>query len=126
MHNNQIDLKTVISYLEESFQKLLLDRTLITNDARFVEALKTWDIIVRFAHAHNCMLPGALPKYLADHDLWFEFVAVSHIFDYPTKQVCLKMTMLINILIGLIMCCTSKNHKLLFKRSLLKSLIKHK
>jgi len=91
MYKNQSDLKTVISYLEQSFQKLLLDETLISDNARFVEALKTWDIIVRFAHVHNCTLPSALPKYLADHDLWFEFVAISHIFAYPTKQVCLKI-----------------------------------
>lgn len=87
VYKNQTDLKTVISYLEQSFQKHLLNKILTRNDEQFVEALKTWDIIVRFAQVHNCILPDILLKYLADHDLWFEFVAVSHIFAYPINQV---------------------------------------
>lgn len=89
MYKNQHDLKTVISYLEQSFQKHLLGDTLISNNMGFVEALKAWDIVIRFARVHNCALPNILLKYLADHDLWFEFVSVSHIFAYPTKQVCI-------------------------------------
>jgi len=76
-----------MSYLEQSFQKLLLDESLTSDSVRFIEALKTWDIIVRFARIHNCTLPTTLMKYLADRDLWFEFVSVSQIFAYPTKQV---------------------------------------
>lgn len=89
VYENQHDLKTVISYLEQSFQKHLLDDTLASDNMRFIEALKAWDVIVRFARVHNCTLPSILPKYLANHDLWFEFVAVGHIFAYPTKQVCM-------------------------------------
>ncbi|KAL6426524.1 hypothetical protein ACFW04_009151 [Cataglyphis niger] len=87
VYKKQTDLKSVISYLEQSFQKHLLNKILTRNDEQFVEALKTWDIIVRFAQVHNCVLPDILLKYLADHDLWFEFVAVSHIFAYPINQV---------------------------------------
>ncbi|XP_011147988.1 spatacsin [Harpegnathos saltator] len=87
IYKNQHDLKSVISYLEQSFQKHLLNDTLVSDNSQFVEALKAWDIIIRFAHVHNYTLPSILPKYLANHDLWFEFVAVSHIFSYPTKQV---------------------------------------
>lgn len=86
--NHQTDLKFVISYLEQSFQKHLLDKILLHNSEQFVEALKTWEIIVRFAQVHNCVLPDILLRYLADHDLWFEFIAVSHIFAYPINQVC--------------------------------------
>lgn len=91
MYKKQTDLKSVISYLEQSFQKHLLDKILTRDNELFVEALKTWDIIVRFAQVHNCVLPDMLLKYLANHDLWFEFVAVSHIFTYPTNQVFYKI-----------------------------------
>lgn len=87
VYKNQTDLMSVISYLEQSFQKHLLDKILTRNNEQFIEALKTWDIIVRFAQVHNCVLPDTLLKYLADHDLWFEFVAVSHIFAYPANRV---------------------------------------
>ncbi|XP_020295554.1 spatacsin isoform X2 [Pseudomyrmex gracilis] len=87
LYKNQADLKSVISYLEQCFQDHLQDETLTRNDEQFVETLKLWDIIVRFARVHNCALPDTLPRYLADRNLWFEFVAVSHIFAYPTKQV---------------------------------------
>ena len=85
MYKNQTDLKTVMLYLEQSFQKYLADKTF--DNAQFVETLKTWDIIVRFARVHNCALPEILLKYLVDHDLWFEFVAVCDIFSYPKTQV---------------------------------------
>ncbi|XP_011880163.1 PREDICTED: spatacsin isoform X2 [Vollenhovia emeryi] len=87
VYKNQTDLKAVISYLEESFQKHLLDKTFMCDNTQFVEALKIWDVIVRFARVHNYTLPNTLPKYLADHDLWFEFIAVCHIFGYPTTQM---------------------------------------
>ncbi|CAL1689224.1 unnamed protein product [Lasius platythorax] len=87
VYKNQTDLKSVIACLEQSFQKHLLDKILTRDNELFVEALKTWDIIVRFAQVHDCVLPDMLLKYLANHDLWFEFVAVSHIFAYPTNQV---------------------------------------
>lgn len=94
VYKNQTDLKSVIFYLEQSFQKHLLDKILKRNE-QFVEALKTWDIIVRFAQVHNCVLPDILLKYLANHDLWFEFVAVSHVFAYPTNQVRCKIMLYI-------------------------------
>lgn len=96
MYKNQTDLKSVISYLEQSFQKHLLDKTFMCDNTQFVEALKIWDVIVRFARVHNHVLPDTLPKYLADHDLWFEFIAVCHIFAYPKIQVCFE-TITINI-----------------------------
>lgn len=90
MYRNLNDLKSVICYLEQSFQKLLFDEALTDDNVQFIEALKTWDIIVRFARVHNCVLPDTLLKYFANHDLWFEFVTVSHIFAYPVKQVYYK------------------------------------
>lgn len=87
VYKNQNDLKAVISYIEQSFQKLLLDKTITSDSVRFIQALRTWDIVVRFAQSHNCILPNMLPKYLASHDLWFEYIAVCDIFAYPTKQV---------------------------------------
>ncbi|EZA52114.1 Spatacsin [Ooceraea biroi] len=96
MYKSHNDLKCVMSYLEQSFQKLLLDKNLINDGTWFIEALKMWDVIVRFARVHNCALPSTLLKYLADRDLWFEFVAVSHIFAYPTKQVLEKARLFSN------------------------------
>ncbi|XP_039304859.1 spatacsin isoform X2 [Solenopsis invicta] len=87
VYKNQTDLKSVILYLEQSFQKYLADEAFTCDSAQFVEALKMWDIIIRFARVHNCGLPDTLPKYLADRDLWFEFIVVCHIFAYPVIQV---------------------------------------
>jgi len=95
VYKNQTDLISVISYLEQSFQKHLLDKILTRNSEQFIEALKTWNIIVRFAQVHNCVLPDTLLKYLADHDLWFEFIAVSHIFAYPINQVHCRIIIII-------------------------------
>lgn len=95
MYKNQTDLKSVIEYLEQSFQKHLLDKTFMCDSTQFVEALKIWDVIVRFARVHNYILPDTLLKYLANNDLWFEFIAVCHIFAYPTTQVRFKTTALI-------------------------------
>lgn len=97
VYKNQTDLMSVISYLEQSFQKHLLDKILIRNSEQFIEALKTWNIIVSFAQVHNCVLPDILLKYLADHDLWFEFIAVSHIFAYPINQVHCRIIIIILI-----------------------------
>ncbi|XP_036147229.1 spatacsin isoform X2 [Monomorium pharaonis] len=95
VYKNQTDLQSVISYLEQSFQKYLVDINFISDSAQFVEVLKIWDIIVRFARVHNCVLPDTLLKYLADRDLWFEFISVCHIFAYPVTQV-LENTKLFN------------------------------
>lgn len=95
MYKNQTDLKSVISYLEQSFEKQILDKTFMCDNAQFIEVLKMWDVIVRFARVHNHVLPDILPRYLADHDLWFEFIAVCHIFAYPTTQVHFKTITLI-------------------------------
>ncbi|XP_071562080.1 spatacsin isoform X1 [Temnothorax nylanderi] len=95
VYKNQTDLKSVISYLEQSFQKHLLDKPFMCDNTQFIEALKLWDVIVRFARVHNYTLPDTLPKYLADHDLWFEFIAVCHIFAYPKTQM-LENTRLFN------------------------------
>lgn len=101
MYKDQTDLKSVISYLEQSFQKHLLDKTFMYDNTQFVKALKIWDVIVCFARVHNCVLPDTLPKYLADHDLWFEFIAVCHIFAYPKTQVRFETITLIKIRIKL-------------------------
>ncbi|KAL6259083.1 hypothetical protein P5V15_009005 [Pogonomyrmex californicus] len=87
VYKSQTDLKSVMSYLEQSFQKHLLNETFMCDNAQFVEALKIWDIIVRFARVHDYVLSDTLLKYLANHHLWFEFITVCHIFAYPTTQV---------------------------------------
>jgi len=90
VYKNQADLKSVITYLEQSFQKHLMDKTFMCDSAQFVKTLKIWDIIVRFARVHKYALPDILLKYLAEHDLWFEFIATCHIFAYPITQVCFE------------------------------------
>ncbi|KAK9299148.1 hypothetical protein QLX08_007765 [Tetragonisca angustula] len=86
MYRNEDDLKTVISYLESSFQTNCTEN-LINNSQQFIKVLKIWDIIVRFAKAHNFPLPISLLKFLASQNHWFEFVLVCHIFSYPLNQV---------------------------------------
>ncbi|KAK1131494.1 hypothetical protein K0M31_017777 [Melipona bicolor] len=86
MYRNEDDLKTVISYLESSFQTNCTEN-LINDSQQFIKVLKIWDIIVRFAKAHNFPLPISLLKFLASQNHWFEFVLVCHIFNYPLNQV---------------------------------------
>ncbi|KAG7198542.1 hypothetical protein KM043_005909 [Ampulex compressa] len=87
LYMNENDLKLAMGYLENSFQKFFTNKNLIDNPEQFIEALKTWDIIVRFARIHNYPLPESLLKFLANKNHWFEFVLVSHIFSYPSEQV---------------------------------------
>lgn len=88
MYRNEDNLKTVISYLENSFQTNYTEN-LINDSQQFIKVLKIWDIIVRFAKAHNFPLPISLLKFLASQNHWFEFVLVCHIFNYPLNQVIL-------------------------------------
>ena len=86
VYKNQQDLATVLLYLERSFNSILTTN-LIKEVVEFVSALKTWDIIVRFARAHNASLPTSLLRFLAMHDAWIEFILVGQIFSYPSDQV---------------------------------------
>lgn len=86
MYKNQQDLMTVLSHLERSFNSSLIIN-LIKEPREFVLALKTWDIIVRFARAHNATIPTLFLKFLASHDMWFEYILVGQIFSYPSEQV---------------------------------------
>ena len=86
VYKNQQDLATVLSHLERSFHSMLTNN--LTKDAsEFVSALKTWDMIVRFARAHNAPLPSFFLRFLASHDSWIEFILVGQIFSYPSDQV---------------------------------------
>ncbi|XP_076620109.1 spatacsin isoform X1 [Colletes latitarsis] len=80
------DIKTLMSYLENSFQKNLNEH-LIEDSKQFINVLKTWDVIVRFAKIHNYFLPTSLLKFLAKQNHWFEFILVCQIFSYPLDQV---------------------------------------
>ncbi|KAK2583208.1 hypothetical protein KPH14_009228 [Odynerus spinipes] len=86
MFKNQDNLQTIMTHLENSFQSYLNDD--ITSEATlFFDVLKTWEFIVQFALTHDCSLPDTLLKYLAQQNLWFEFVLVAHIFAYPMSQI---------------------------------------
>lgn len=76
-------------YLENSFQSYLNDNV-INELTLFFDALKTWKFIVQFARTHDFFLPDTLLKYLAQKDLWFEFILVGHFFAYSTSQVCIS------------------------------------
>ncbi|XP_047365730.1 spatacsin isoform X2 [Vespa velutina] len=86
MFKNQNNLQTIMLYLENSFQSYLNDN--VTNEVTmFFDALRTWEFIVQFARTHDFFLPDTLLKYLAQKDLWFEFILVGHVFAYPTSQI---------------------------------------
>ncbi|XP_078044398.1 LOW QUALITY PROTEIN: spatacsin [Augochlora pura] len=86
IYENKNDLKTVISYFEDSFREDV-SVTSIEDSQQFVHVLKIWDIIVRFARSHGSTLPTSFIKFLANHDHWFEFLLVCQIFSYPMDQV---------------------------------------
>ncbi|XP_011500198.1 PREDICTED: spatacsin [Ceratosolen solmsi marchali] len=85
-NNHHHDLQLVLSYLERSFHSCL-NTKMIKDSNEFIDALCTWDVIVRFAKIHNASLPISLLKFLASIDAWFEFVLVGHIFSYPIHQM---------------------------------------
>ncbi|XP_035737182.1 spatacsin-like isoform X2 [Vespa mandarinia] len=86
MFKNQNNLQTIMLYLENSFQSYLNDNV-INEVTMFFDALRTWEFIVQFARTHDFFLPDTLLKYLAQKDLWFEFILVGHVFAYPTSQI---------------------------------------
>lgn len=86
IYKNENDLKTVMSYLESSFQTSCTENS-INDSQEFINVLKIWDVIVRFAAAHNFAFPISFLKFLASKNYWFEFVLVCHIFNYPLNQV---------------------------------------
>lgn len=86
IHKNENDLNTVMSYLENSFKKNIR-KNLVENSQQFVNTLKIWDMIVRFAKIHNFSLPTCLLKFLARQNQWFEFLLVCQTFSYPLNQV---------------------------------------
>ncbi|KAF7381387.1 hypothetical protein HZH66_013781 [Vespula vulgaris] len=86
MFKNQNNLQTIMLYLENSFQSYLNDNV-INELTLFFDALKTWKFIVQFARTHDFFLPDTLLKYLAQKDLWFEFILVGHFFAYSTSQI---------------------------------------
>lgn len=75
-----------MAYLENSFQKNFVE-SLINDSQQFINILKIWDVIVRFARMHNFSLPISLLKFLANQNYWFEFVLVCQIFNYSLNQV---------------------------------------
>ncbi|XP_043283377.1 spatacsin [Venturia canescens] len=81
---NPKDLDTILKHLEMSFQTSVTEKT-SREPGNFVEAMKSWDFIVRFARAHNASLPCSFLKFLARNNLWFEFVLVAHVFSYPLE-----------------------------------------
>lgn len=89
MFKNQNNLQTIMLYLGNSFQTYLNDDNVTNEVTGFFDALRTWEFIVQFAKTHDFFLPDTLLKYLAQKDLWFEFVLVGHVFAYPTSQVCI-------------------------------------
>ncbi|XP_076280997.1 spatacsin [Lasioglossum baleicum] len=86
LYENENDLKAVISYFESSFQKDICD-DLVENSQEFVNMLKIWDIVVRFARSHSTSSPVSFLKFLASKNHWFEFLLVCQLFSYPMDQV---------------------------------------
>ncbi|KZC04326.1 PREDICTED: spatacsin [Dufourea novaeangliae] len=86
IYKNENDLNTVMTYLENSFQKNIYEN-FIEDSQQVINMLKIWDIIVRFAKSHNFPLPTSLLKFLANQNHWFEFLLVCQLFAYPLNQV---------------------------------------
>ncbi|XP_076236055.1 spatacsin isoform X2 [Calliopsis andreniformis] len=86
IYKDEDDCKTVMSYIEDSFQKNL-NKNLMEDSQQFINMLKVWDVVLRFSRAHNTSLPTSLLKFLANQNYWFEFVLICHIFTYPLHQV---------------------------------------
>ncbi|XP_017759699.1 PREDICTED: spatacsin [Eufriesea mexicana] len=91
MYRNEDDLKIIMFHFESNFQKNF-SNNLIEDSQQFVNVLQTWDVIVRFAGAHNFPSPISLLKLLASQNYWFEFILVCHIFNYPLNQILENIT----------------------------------
>ncbi|XP_076375987.1 spatacsin isoform X2 [Megalopta genalis] len=86
IYENENDLKTVILYFENCFHKDISE-TSVEDSQQFINMLKVWDIIVRFARSHSFTLPTSFIKFLASQNHWFEFLLVCQTFSYPMDQV---------------------------------------
>ncbi|XP_012135133.2 spatacsin isoform X4 [Megachile rotundata] len=110
VYKNEDDLKTVMSHLENSF-KTNFTENIIEDSQQFVKILKIWDVIVRFARAHNFPLPVSLLTFLANHNYWFEFTLVSDIFAYPLDQVLENAKYMEDTILGEhLLTCLSNTH----------------
>lgn len=87
-YGNPKDLDLLLNHLEQGFA-VEFPSVSMDNVADFVQGLKSWDLIVRFARAHNTSLPASLLKCFAQENHWFEFALVGNIFRYSLEQVTL-------------------------------------
>ncbi|XP_015111289.1 spatacsin isoform X2 [Diachasma alloeum] len=85
-YQNTKDLEILLNHLEQSFA-VEFTSVSMSNVSDFVQSLKSWEFVVRFARAHNALFPVSFLKYLARGNHWFEFVLVGNIFRYPLEQV---------------------------------------
>ncbi|XP_048514375.1 spatacsin [Athalia rosae] len=85
LFNDTSNLNVLTLQLEQCFKQHLIE-FLDKNTEQLIEAIRDWDVIVRFAQAHNSPLPNFFLRYLASRDLWFQFLLVGQIFIYPVVQ----------------------------------------
>ncbi|XP_066592873.1 spatacsin isoform X2 [Prorops nasuta] len=94
IQNNKKNLKTIITYLEKSIEKLFESEDILTDLNKFIDMLKIWEVIVKFAHAHNePLIPDQILKSLAQSNCWLEFIIAAQMFAYPLKQVLKNITL---------------------------------
>ncbi|XP_063995284.1 spatacsin [Diachasmimorpha longicaudata] len=85
-YQNTRDLGILLDYLEQSFA-VEFTSVSMDNVTDFIQSLKSWEFVVRFARVHNARLPVSFLKDLARGNHWFEFVLVGNIFRYPLEQM---------------------------------------
>lgn len=57
------------------------------NPHNFIEAIKSYDILIRFAIHYNLKFPELFLKQCASHNMWLPFLILAQIRNYPIEQI---------------------------------------
>lgn len=84
--NIEDDPYTILNLLESKIINTI-DFEEISNPRSFIEAVKFYDIVIRFAVHYSLKLPEIFLKQCASHNMWLPFLILAQIRNYPIEQI---------------------------------------
>nr|CAI5834397.1 unnamed protein product [Callosobruchus analis] len=83
--NIEKDSSIILNSLEECVvEKINFE---FTSGAAFVDAIKTYDIVVKFAACYNIKLPEMFLTACASNNWWLSFLIFAQLNNYPIEQI---------------------------------------
>ncbi|CAH2009110.1 unnamed protein product [Acanthoscelides obtectus] len=83
--NIEKDAHSILNSLEECIlEKINFE---FTNGAAFVDAIKTYNIVVKFATCYNLKLPEMFLTACASNNWWLSFLTFAQLNNYPIEQI---------------------------------------